>query len=332
MAGVIGGYAGPGRSTTASGIVEEPGAFFADVLAKVEPADFVGTYLVLVNANNRYNAVDADMVAMVRRLYLRDETAWPDSFNIDPFGRLGGSDAQRAFRALVLGMTHDEEGAHWRRLNAASGEAPPKVFFQPRDLVRAIAKHKGGLGVVAAWEVSKLPAKVRVLFAFSARERPDGATVSIERLFWEAIKEGTDPTRFETYLSTFPDGAFAELARARFGEFAATATGEAIETALVTPDATTQQETQTALLATPPEPSIVVDKAEVEIDDRLKSVIREHFKRLGLIENQEYLEIRSFQDLFVKSISGTTFIVDIRYRASAEIGYGKTETATVKIE
>jgi len=237
LAGVIGGHSDPSRATAASGIVEEPGAFFAEMLARFDLAEFVGTYVVLVNANNRYNAADGDMVAQVRRLYLRDEAAWPDSFEIDPFRRLGGSDVQKAFRALVLGMTPEELGAHWRRLNAASGEAPPKVFVQSRDLVRAVARHEGGLGVVAAWEVKKLPAKVRVLFEFSARERPDGATVSVERLFWEAIKKDTDPARFETYLSKFSDGVFADLARARLGEIAVTAPAEAIETALLAPPA-----------------------------------------------------------------------------------------------
>ena len=41
-----------------------------------------------------------------------------------------------------------------------------------------------------------------------------------------------------------------------------------------------QQGTQTALLTAPPAPSIVVDKAEVEKDDHLKSVIKKYFNAL----------------------------------------------------
>ena len=91
--------------------------------------------------------------------------------------------------------------------------------------------------------------------------------------------------------------------------------------------------TQTALLAVPPVSSIVVDKTQVENDDQLKSMISKHFKGLRFIFKTKYvLEIHSFQDLSVISISETTFIVDIKYRTSTDQGYGKYENATVEIE
>ena len=92
------------------------------------------------------------------------------------------------------------------------------------------------------------------------------------------------------------------------------------------------KETQLALLSVPPVLSIVVDKAEVENDDRLKTVIRKHFKGLGFRLYSTYkLEIAYFHDLSVKSISGATFIVDIEYEQMSGpwISYGN---ATVNIE
>jgi uncharacterized caspase-like protein len=43
---------------------------------------------------------------------------------------------------------------------------------------------------------------------------PDGAT---ERLFWESVKDTRDPDELWAYLRRYPDGIFAELARARIG-------------------------------------------------------------------------------------------------------------------
>ena len=80
---------------------------------------------------------------------------------------------------------------------------------------------------------------------------------------------------------------------------------------------TTQQKTQTALLAAPPVPVIVVDKAELENDDHLKAVIKKYFNKWKFLEIRglgRVMEIVSVEDLSVKSISGSTFITDIHYR------------------
>ena len=93
------------------------------------------------------------------------------------------------------------------------------------------------------------------------------------------------------------------------------------------------QETQTTLLVAPPTPSIVLDKAEVENDDQLKSVIKKYLNTLGLMNSHaRRIGIDYFRDLSVKSISGTTFIVDIIFRADTERGQGKMGNATVKVE
>ena len=95
-----------------------------------------------------------------------------------------------------------------------------------------------------------------------------------------------------------------------------------------------QQETQTALLTAPPAPSIVVDKAEVEKDDHLKSVIKKYFNKQKFqiaFGGGRTVELISFKDLSVKSISGTTFLVDIKYRAG-EGSIDRLERATAKIE
>ena len=81
----------------------------------------------------------------------------------------------------------------------------------------------------------------------------------------------------------------------------------------------------------PPESSIVVDKDEVENDDHLKSVIKQYFKKQVFIWYTTALKISYLKDLSVKSISGTTFVVDIEYEQTNG-NISKGGSATVKIE
>ena len=100
---------------------------------------------------------------------------------------------------------------------------------------------------------------------------------------------------------------------------------------------TAQQESETALLTAPPAPSIVVDKAEVEKDDHLKSVIKKYFNNQKFRINEfgiQDIEMVDVKYVSVKSISGTTFIADIKYRYALPdySSISKIEYATSKIE
>ena len=79
-----------------------------------------------------------------------------------------------------------------------------------------------------------------------------------------------------------------------------------------------------------------VDKAEVEKDDHLKSVIKTYFNNQKFLKKTDaniVLEILDIEGLSVKSISGTTFIADIKYRAGIfGTGISSIEYATSKIE
>lgn len=53
----------------------------------------------------------------------------------------------------------------------------------------------------------------------------------IEVAFWEAVQESDDPAEYSLYLGRFPDGQFAELARARLENGVATQPDPAVEVA-----------------------------------------------------------------------------------------------------
>jgi len=64
-------------------------------------------------------------------------------------------------------------------------------------------------------------------------------------------------------------------------------------------------------------------------------VIKKYFNRQKFMINAwggRTVALISFEDLSVKSISGTTFLVDIKYRAGGGISGGRLERATAKIE
>ena len=74
-------------------------------------------------------------------------------------------------------------------------------------------------------------AACEVLNAFCA-EAPDveasASPDSVqENLFWQSIRESTDPADFEAYLRQYPDGAFRALARNRLARLGASASGAA---------------------------------------------------------------------------------------------------------
>ncbi len=52
-------------------------------------------------------------------------------------------------------------------------------------------------------------------------EPASAADDPVEIAFWNSIKDDVNPATFEAYLSRFPSGAFAELARIRRQELGA---------------------------------------------------------------------------------------------------------------
>lgn len=97
------------------------------------------------------------------------------------------------------------------------------------------------------WEASSLTGD----FFFSqdvANTAQDGgsdASDSAEIVFWDTIREGTEPRAFEAYLSAYPNGRFAAIAELKIEQLRA---GPGVETAMV--DSDTREEggrTQTAV-------------------------------------------------------------------------------------
>jgi hypothetical protein len=121
------------------------------------------TFLVVINAGNRISGSDAELREVVRQLYLKEESRWPNDLPSLPIARPAKNPATSAFTEAVLGVSPEDLETHW----AEAGAKPPGAIGPVRDLLRQISRNKGAFSVVAAAEAEKLPAKVRVLFEFT---------------------------------------------------------------------------------------------------------------------------------------------------------------------
>jgi hypothetical protein len=136
-------------------------AFWLSVVAPAQAA--AETFLVVINAGNRISGSDAELREVVRQLYLKEESRWPNDLPSLPIARPAKNPATSAFTEAVLGVSPEDLETHW----AEAGAKPPGAIGPVRDLLRQISRNKGAFSVVAAAEAEKLPAKVRVLFEFT---------------------------------------------------------------------------------------------------------------------------------------------------------------------
>lgn len=131
------------------------------ISAQAQAAD----YAVVVNAANAYSADEADMKNVVKRIYLKQQTNWPNGTEGEPFAREDSSAEQTAFNAAVLGMDAAAHSDYWIKLKQTEGSVAPRSVGASSILMRQIARKPGGFGVVAASE--PLVDGVKVLFKFS---------------------------------------------------------------------------------------------------------------------------------------------------------------------
>ena len=136
------------------------------------------------------------------------------------------------------------------RVMQTPGLPAEKVFKLVRDAVREETK-----GKQTPWEESSMTGAdfyLRVSVAVTV-EAPEvsatsdtAAATQQETVFWQSIQNSTDPAMFEAYLQSYPNGAFANIATLK-------------RDALKAPS---RQETQTAAIIPPPEPSIQVEEMD----------------------------------------------------------------------
>jgi len=123
-------------------------------------------YALVVNAANPASD-DAETRQIIKRLYLKEASSWPDGAEAQPFAREAGTPEQTAFYTQVLGMDETAVDEHWLRVKQVKGETPPRSIGSSRIIYRLVGKYAGSFAVVSADEIADAPAEVKVLFTFT---------------------------------------------------------------------------------------------------------------------------------------------------------------------
>ncbi len=124
------------------------------------------TMAVIVNRGNPISGTSEELNNLVARIFLKQQKDWPNDISCRTYDREQDSLEHQQFIERVLNMSEGRLLAHWGKMKQLSGETPPRVIRSSSILLRFIAKHKGGVGIIKQEEVSKLPSSIKVLFTF----------------------------------------------------------------------------------------------------------------------------------------------------------------------
>ncbi len=121
-------------------------------------------YAVVIHASNSYSDSPDTMKQVVKQLYLKQRSEWPNNIAVKPFGRPADDVAHQAFLRQVLQMSEVELASHWISVKQKTGQAAPREIGRDSLLLKLIAKYEGALAVVAM-EAAQSD-NIRILFTF----------------------------------------------------------------------------------------------------------------------------------------------------------------------
>lgn len=129
------------------------------------PAPEPPRYAVVVHADNTLSTSGDALKTLIKRLYLKELTHWPDGIEARVYARTIDSAAQQAFRRQLLAMSEAELARHWLKQKSTNGSTPPKEVESDRLILKFVAKYPNALGVVELASL-KDATGVKVLFEF----------------------------------------------------------------------------------------------------------------------------------------------------------------------
>lgn len=131
---------------------------------------------IIINSENIIEMPEDRTVAMLRRLYLKQKTTWPDGRSAIVFARPGNSVEEIAFRRSILGMSDNQLHDHWLRMKQTQGETPPRSVDSVRILLRQIRNKPEAVSIVSRKDLEKYREHAegtKILFEFSQSDNHD---------------------------------------------------------------------------------------------------------------------------------------------------------------
>lgn len=129
----------------------------------------VEQFYVLVNAENDVVLDDENAHVLLRRIYLKQLTAWPSGKKSYFFARKDETDTEGAFRKIILKMSDAQLNDHWLKMKQIRGSTPPRAVGSTRILLRQLEIRSGAVGVVSAEDFNKHAKdnpKIKILTTF----------------------------------------------------------------------------------------------------------------------------------------------------------------------
>jgi ABC-type phosphate transport system substrate-binding protein len=130
-----------------------------------EPTLKPARYAVIVHVDNKLTESGDAARAVVKKLFLKDLSQWPDGAEAKAYAREAKSEAQSAFRQQVLDMSEAELARHWLKLKSMNGTTPPKEVDSDRLVLKYVSKNQSAFGIVDI-ATAKGAEGVRTLFEF----------------------------------------------------------------------------------------------------------------------------------------------------------------------
>ena len=112
---------------------------------------------VVVHPSNPIKSLKADEL---RRVFLREDTKWPNKWLITVLERDSADPIREQFSVRVLGRKPGELRDHWLKLKVTRGLEPPKMCRSALLLKRYLARVEGAVGYLYEDEVD---ASVKVI-------------------------------------------------------------------------------------------------------------------------------------------------------------------------
>ena len=122
-------------------------------------------YAVVIQASNTYSDNPESMKQVVKQLFLKQRSEWPNKIAAKPFARPADNAAHQAFLKHVVQMSEVELAGHWISVKQRTGQAAPREIARDSLLFKLIAKYDGALAVVVKESVQS--DQIRILFTFT---------------------------------------------------------------------------------------------------------------------------------------------------------------------
>lgn len=104
-------------------------------------------YAVVASANLGEVAAEVD-ATLIRLLYLKELSEWPDGVAARPIGRPADSEAHRRFLEGVLDMDSRRFEAHWASLKQRTGQGAVHAISSDAHVVVLLKRFQGAFAVL----------------------------------------------------------------------------------------------------------------------------------------------------------------------------------------